>query len=317
MIRDYCACERATNRVFLLLAVFVLLSALEVFCLPTFPTPEGFITDRANILTTSEKVTVEEVLSRFAKETSNEVAVLIVPSLGGISVEEYANKVFHQWGIGNKYKDNGVLFLWSVGDHKVRIEVGYGLEQVITDGEAGRIVRNITAQFKRQEWADGVYTGVSGITMTILNQAAVGNVPTQGAQPIGGGPDGETILLVLFSVLVVGGGIFGIVALVRWSHREEDEVERRAQRINSWSRAQETYRQPTYTQRVPDAPAPMSYTPTPVVVVEHVTRRDDDDSYSRRSSFDSSSSSGDSFGGSSFGGFSGGDSGGAGASGDY
>ena len=68
------------------------------------------------------------------------MAVVVVRSLDGLSIEEAAEKLFNLWGIGKKDRDNGLLFLWSTGDRKVRVEVGYGLEGVLPDGKVGAIL---------------------------------------------------------------------------------------------------------------------------------------------------------------------------------
>jgi uncharacterized protein len=72
-------------------------------------------------------------------KTGSEAAVVVIDTTGDESIEEYANGLFREWGIGNKQKNNGVLLLVAVKDRKMRIEVGYGLEGILPDGKTGRI----------------------------------------------------------------------------------------------------------------------------------------------------------------------------------
>ena len=99
------------------------------------------------MLSAGTRSSLEARLSLLEKETSAEVAFVSVDTLGDSSLEEYAVGLFQAWGIGKKDKDNGVLFLISLAEGDLRIEVGYGLEGVITDGRAGRILDNDVLPF--------------------------------------------------------------------------------------------------------------------------------------------------------------------------
>src|SRR4030042_4878714 len=109
--------------------------------------PQGWVSDFAGIMSDMTKSQVDALSAEVKKSTGAEIAVVTVPSLDGMSVEEYAVKLFKQWGIGQKGKDNGVLFLIAPNERKTRIEVGYGLEPVITDGRAGGIIRETVLPF--------------------------------------------------------------------------------------------------------------------------------------------------------------------------
>ena len=94
----------------------------------------------------------------------------IIKDLGGDTVENVAVKTFEQWKIGQKGKDNGVLLLVAIDDRKLKIEVGYGLEPVLTDAKAGDIIRNvITPKFKQSDYFGGISDGVNAIEKTINN----------------------------------------------------------------------------------------------------------------------------------------------------
>jgi uncharacterized protein len=105
-----------------------------------YPQPVGYVNDFANILSEDATSKLEARLSLLEKETSAEVTFVSVETIGNTTLEEYAVGLFQDWGIGKKGKDNGVLFLASLSEGDIRIEVGYGLESIITDGRAGRIL---------------------------------------------------------------------------------------------------------------------------------------------------------------------------------
>ena len=99
--------------------------------------PNGSVSDFAGILDESAKSELNSLITQTEQKTSAEIAVVTVPTLEGITVEEYAVKLFKQWGIGKKGKDNGVLVLVVPSERKVRIKVGYGLKPILPDGLAG------------------------------------------------------------------------------------------------------------------------------------------------------------------------------------
>ena len=89
-----------------------------------FPAPRGKVNDFANMLKPEDRATLEESLAGVERDTTAEIAVVTVPTLGGKPVEEYANRLFSEWGIGKKGRDNGVLILIARDDREMRIEVG-------------------------------------------------------------------------------------------------------------------------------------------------------------------------------------------------
>jgi uncharacterized protein len=125
--------------------------------------------DEAHILSTATIDHLEGLLKAHEDSTSNQIAVLIIPSLEGEVLEEYSLRVAHdEWKLGQKKNDNGVLLLIVVDDHKVRIEVGYGLEGVLTDAITSRIIRNeIAPHFRESEYDAGVTAAVEAIIKSI------------------------------------------------------------------------------------------------------------------------------------------------------
>ena len=170
----------------------------------TFPSSQGYVSDFAGLLSPASKAQLEARLSQLEKETTVEIAVVTIKSLEGHSVEDYASRLFEQWGVGKKGKDNGVLFLVAAEDREVRIEVGYGLESVITDGRAGRILDNdVVPHFKNGDYETGILSGVGAIE--IYARGGTSPEPAQGR----GFPG--WLLVVIFALFF--GGIIAIIVL--------------------------------------------------------------------------------------------------------
>ncbi|MEK7654293.1 MAG: TPM domain-containing protein [Patescibacteria group bacterium] len=127
--------------------------------------PAGFVNDFAGVLTGDQRLQIESQLVEFKKNTGAEISVVTIKNLGGDTVENYASELFQEWGIGQKGKDNGILFLVAVEDHEMRIEVGYGLEGALTDAQSYWLQQNIAVPAFRN---DDFYTGISGVTQKII-----------------------------------------------------------------------------------------------------------------------------------------------------
>ena len=132
------------------------------------PVLKGRVVDLAHVLPSS---TVDSLSARMADhetKTSNQAAVLILPSLAGEPLEEFAHRVATAWKLGQKGTDNGVLLLVALQERKVRIEVGYGLEGALTDARSAHIIRNdIVPRFRAGDFPGGVSAGVDAILRTI------------------------------------------------------------------------------------------------------------------------------------------------------
>ena len=127
--------------------------------------------DEAHALKPETVDALEKQLKVYEDSTSNQIAILIVPSLDGEVLESYSLKVAEKWKLGQKGKDNGVLLLVAVEDHKMRIEVGQGLEGVLTDAQSNRIIRNeIAPEFRRGDYDAGIIAGIDGITKAIKGE---------------------------------------------------------------------------------------------------------------------------------------------------
>ena len=105
--------------------------------------PSGYVNDFANAMSAGSRQQLENYLGAVERSTGAQIAVVTVDTLDGDPVEDVANRLYREWGIGKKGKDEGLLLLLAVKDRKQRVEVGYGLEPVITDGKAGEVLRGI------------------------------------------------------------------------------------------------------------------------------------------------------------------------------
>ncbi len=146
------------------LAVMMLPAGSIPVSAQNFPNLTGYVNDDAGLLSQQAKAELESKLAQLEKDTTAQVFVATIKSLEGDSIEDYANRLFEQWKIGQKDKNNGVLFLVALDDRKMRIEVGYGLEPVITDGRAGRIRdEDVLPLFKNNDYEGGIKAGVASI----------------------------------------------------------------------------------------------------------------------------------------------------------
>jgi len=141
---------------------------IAVLCQPAhaadLPIMTGRVVDNAKILTPATRERVDDALRAHQQRTSDQIVVLTVPTIGDVSIEEYATQVFEAWKPGLKGKDNGVLVIVVPGERKMRIEVGYGLEGTLTDVEANRIIRDLmTPQFAAANYDKGIENGVAAI----------------------------------------------------------------------------------------------------------------------------------------------------------
>jgi len=142
---------------------FLLVGSLaRAYSLPGQPT--GFVNDFAGVLTAEERRALETKLAQFDKDTSNQISIAIIKDLGGDTVDNYANKLFGDWKIGQDKKDNGVLILVAINDRQMRIEVGYGLEGALTDAISSQIITNtLRPAFRSNDYYGGLNTAADQI----------------------------------------------------------------------------------------------------------------------------------------------------------
>lgn len=129
------------------------------------------VTDYTNTLSQDQVNKLEGKLEQYEKQTSNQIAIVIVPSLNGKVLEEYSMAIAQGNKLGQKGKDNGLLILLSMKERKLRIEVGYGLEGVLPDGLCGRIRDNeLVPNFKEGKFYKGLDNGIDKIILAIKGE---------------------------------------------------------------------------------------------------------------------------------------------------
>lgn len=151
----------------LLLTLLSIAFCSVVFAGMNIPEPTGYVVDTINLLNPVTKLNVEELCKNV--EPHGQIAVLIVGTTQPYSIEEYSIKVAEKWKVGYFEQDNGVILLVAKEDRKVRIEVGRGIEDKITDSKAGTIIRNnIVPYFKNGDFNRGVLEGVKAIKTEVM-----------------------------------------------------------------------------------------------------------------------------------------------------
>lgn len=192
--------------------------ALEV------PPLTGYVNDYAGMISPAAKATLESEMRAFEQASSTQIVILTIPSLQGEVIEEFSIRVADAWKIGQKGKDNGIIFTVAKEDRKIRIEVGRGLEGPLTDLLAGRIIDLVVKpKFKRGEFDEGFIAGVHALidaTRGEFSAERKGRGPSGGAESLGS-------LLVFFGIflaflgkiwrfLPVVGGAVGAPLLARF-----------------------------------------------------------------------------------------------------
>jgi len=148
-----------------------------VFCFPILVLsyvipgkPSGFVNDFASMLKPETVVSLNQNLTEFANTNGSEISVVTINKLENETIETYAEKLFQEWGIGKAKEDNGVLLLISKEDREMRLEVGYGLEPVITDLESSHIINDVLVpSFRSGNYDEGVISAVTRLKTDITN----------------------------------------------------------------------------------------------------------------------------------------------------
>lgn len=129
-----------------------------------FPAFTGYVVDAARILPAAEEDALKRQLGLIQQRTAHQVAVVTVPSLNGIDVATYTSHLANRWGVGRRGHDDGVVFLVAPSERRLRIAVGDGLRNVLTDEECEGIIRDVVLPyFRAGDLASGVTAGVNGI----------------------------------------------------------------------------------------------------------------------------------------------------------
>ncbi len=164
---------RGVFLVWLLLAAGCLLfSVTAVSAEPKFPELTGRVVDNAGLLSAAEQAQIISDLEALEAESTDQLVVVTLPSLQGYEIEDFGYQLGRHWGIGQKNKDNGVLLIVAPNERKVRIEVGRGLEPLLTDALTRLIIENgILPRFRTKDFSGGIAAGVSDIIAVLRGDA--------------------------------------------------------------------------------------------------------------------------------------------------
>lgn len=245
--------------------------------------PDGPVLDQAQIIPDAEEAALVQRLSAYNAQSGRAIIVATVASLDDQDIESYANALFRAWGIGGKDTDQGLLFLVAPNERKVRIEVGYGLEEYLPDVLAGRIISSaVTPRFKQGDYPGGISAGVEQILTQLNRNPADAKAVAEAAAAAGirSEAGGSVMVSAVFWI------IFIVVMIAIFGRRKRGFAQRRSgidPGIVLWG-------------------------------ISEIARAASDN---RHSGGWSSGGGGGSDWGGGFGGFGGGDSGGGGASGDW
>jgi uncharacterized protein len=169
---------------------------------PVYPSLTGRIVDDANLLDEADKAQLDADLKALEDKSSDQLVVVTLPTLQGFAIEDFGYQLGRHWGIGTKEKDNGVLLIVAPNDRKVRIEVGRGLEPILTDAMSKIIINGVMLpRFKAGDYAGGIKEGVHGIESVLTGDAA------ELAERVKGRHDADSPavdwLVVLFWTLII------------------------------------------------------------------------------------------------------------------
>jgi uncharacterized protein len=202
-----------------LLLAFVL--AGPVLAAPKFPPLTGRVVDDAGILSPAAEAKLTTELAALEQQTGHQLVVATLPTLQGYEIEDYGYQLLRAWAVGRKSENDGAILIVAPAEKKVRIEVGYGLEPVLTDAMSSVIIhRAILPAFREGRFEDGVVAGAGLIVRQIglpedQAKAAVAQAEAQQAQARqddGGGTPWHLIIVVLVIFWLISGVLrmFGV-----------------------------------------------------------------------------------------------------------
>lgn len=183
----------------------------------TFPALTGRVVDQANVIPADTRAAITQKLADLESKSGIQLVVATVTSLEGQEIEPYANQLFRTWKLGEKAKNNGVLLLVAPNEHKVRIEVGYGLEGTLTDALSKVIITNaIAPRFKAGDFGGGVSRGVDDIITVLTTDSSEWQQHPSLRPEAQKSDDPVTLVLIMAAVALAVGVLLVISPGFRW-----------------------------------------------------------------------------------------------------
>lgn len=186
-------------------ALLLLVAGIGAWAADSYPPLSGRVVDAAGVLPADRKAALEGKLDGLEAKSGIQLVVATVASLGGNEIEPYANGLFRFWKLGQAKQNNGVLLLVAPNEHKVRIEVGYGLEGTLTDALSRIIIANaIVPRFKAGDFAGGIERGTDDIVTVLSTDTSDWQArPEFRAQEEGGELDVTTVIVGVLILIIV------------------------------------------------------------------------------------------------------------------
>src|SRR6185437_10293377 len=196
-----------------LVAFFVLLT--PAWAAPTFPALTGRVVDDAHILSDATRADLDQKLAGLEAKTSRQLVVVTLPSLQGYEISDYGYQLGRAWGIGQAKLNNGVLFIIAPTEHKVRIEVGYGLEPILTDALSEIIIQQaVLPRFRSGDFDAGTQAGAAALIQQLSLDPSAAEQRAAAAEKQaqhrgGGGATPFSVLIIILFVAIAFSRIFG------------------------------------------------------------------------------------------------------------
>ncbi len=179
------------------------------------PRYSGYVNDFAGVLGEETAGYIESISSRVSDKTTAQIAVVTVSTTQPLTIEQYAVRLFEKWGIGLKDEDNGVLLLVAIGDRKVRIETGYGLEGALPDAVCSSIIEQIIIpEFRQNDYEKGILYGIINIAQLVAREYNIElklDMPAYAAAAKRGGNQALKILFYLIFFMLFFGMRSGLL----------------------------------------------------------------------------------------------------------
>ncbi len=207
---------RGNTRSWGLVALILALFALPALAAPTFPKLSGRVVDEANLLSPATEQALTQKLETLEQTTGRQLVVATLPSLQGYEIEEYGYQLGRAWKLGDEKSDDGAILIVAPNERKVRIEVGYGLEPVLTDALSSVIIQTaVIPRFKQGDMEGGVVAGTEALVqqLSLPDEAAKAQVAEASARPSQAGP--PKIILLFLAI----GFLFLLVGMMRGGRR--------------------------------------------------------------------------------------------------
>lgn len=135
--------------------------------------PTGYVNDFAHVLDPGTVAQIEDICGQIDHKANAQIALVTINTLDGADIESYAVNLFHQWGIGGKASNRGVLILYAIRDHRARIEVGYGLEPILPDGKVGGFQREAIPLMRSGDYSQALLLVTGRVADVIASDAGI------------------------------------------------------------------------------------------------------------------------------------------------